>query len=293
MTKAGERLKKVRLEKGLSLEDAHKKTKIKLNILQALEGEGLTDVNPIYLKGFLKIYCNFLGVDSNDFVSDYKEPVAVAQVLKKPEEQKIKTPDKPVQLSRPQKIKLGSGGFKIEKFVVPVLAVLGIVILIFVVSKIISWRRNLAINRQIAAATTTKSEPKKQTVSKKIKVGQSSKQQVSKVSSSKEAAATKTDKIQSSLPVAIKDNSGRISLGIRTKENCWISLRLDGKLIFQRVLEKGRFESWDAKDKIELSLGNGNAVELQVNGQIFSNLGRKNQALKNIVITKEGLSVGK
>ncbi|MBI4707027.1 MAG: DUF4115 domain-containing protein [Candidatus Omnitrophica bacterium] len=290
MIKAGERIKKIRLEKGLSLEDAHKKTKIKINILQALEGEGLTDLNPIYLKGFLKIYCNFLGVDPKDFISDYKEPAA-AVVLKKPDGKKTSIPEKPAQLTRPAKLKVGSGGFKIEKLVVPALVMLGIVALVFFVTKFISWRRNISINQKPAASVSPKIEPKKQPVSKKTKVNEQ-KQRVNKTVSSKTAPA-KTDKSQLNISAAIKDNSGRISLGIRTKENCWISLRIDGKLIFQRVLEKGRFESWDAKDKIELSLGNGNAVELQVNGQIFSNLGRKNQALKNIVITKEGLSVGK
>jgi hypothetical protein len=56
-------------------------------------------------------------------------------------------------------------------------------------------------------------------------------------------------------------------------------------------LKKGRFENWYAKDKIELSLGNAAAVDLEVNGRPISNLGRKGQALKNIVITKEGLMI--
>ena len=62
-------------------------------------------------------------------------------------------------------------------------------------------------------------------------------------------------------------------------------------MVFQRVLERNRFESWQAKEKIEFSLGNAGAVELEINGKIFSNLGRKGQTLKNIIITKEGLTI--
>ena len=60
----GTRLKKLRLEKGISLEEIQKKTKIHPNILRAIEGDAITDLSPIYLKSFLKIYCKFLGVDS-------------------------------------------------------------------------------------------------------------------------------------------------------------------------------------------------------------------------------------
>jgi cytoskeletal protein RodZ len=69
----GERLKKIRQEKGLTLEDLHKKTKVHLNILKAIEGEALTNLSPIYLKGFIKIYCKALGLEPKDYLPDYKE----------------------------------------------------------------------------------------------------------------------------------------------------------------------------------------------------------------------------
>ncbi|MCX5703554.1 MAG: DUF4115 domain-containing protein, partial [Candidatus Omnitrophica bacterium] len=90
-----------------------------------------------------------------------------------------------------------------------------------------------------------------------------------------------------------KEAVSGIRLGVRARENCWISLKVDGHLVFQRVLEKGRFESWQAKDKIEFSLSNAAAVELEVNGQLFSNLGRRGQPRKNILITKEGLNIAR
>ena len=38
---AGEKIKSARLQKGLSLEEVHKKTKIHLNILKAIEEDSL------------------------------------------------------------------------------------------------------------------------------------------------------------------------------------------------------------------------------------------------------------
>ena len=54
METIGAKLKKIRLEKGLTLEEAHKQTKIHLNILKAIEDESLVNFNPVYIKGFLK-----------------------------------------------------------------------------------------------------------------------------------------------------------------------------------------------------------------------------------------------
>ena len=59
------------------------------------------------------------------------------------------------------------------------------------------------------------------------------------------------------------------------------------------MLARGRSETWQAKEKVELSLGDAGAVELQVNDQRFANLGRHGQSLKNIVINKEGLKISR
>ena len=75
MESPGAKLKKIRLERGISLEEVQKKTKIHLNILKAIEGDSLTNLSPVYLKGFLKIYCKSLGLSPQEYLVDYKELV--------------------------------------------------------------------------------------------------------------------------------------------------------------------------------------------------------------------------
>ena len=84
MHEIGEKLKKARLEKGLSLEDVQKKTKIHLNILKAIEGDGLTNLSPVYLRAFIKIYSKFLGFNPQEFVPDQKEGVQSAHQQPEP-----------------------------------------------------------------------------------------------------------------------------------------------------------------------------------------------------------------
>jgi cytoskeletal protein RodZ len=249
MESAGARLKKIRQEKGLSLEEVQKKTKIYLNILKAIEGDSLTDLSPIYLKGFLKIYCKFLGVDPKDYIPDYKE--TQSQPLNV-----IVTKDVKTATGRLDFLK--STGKKNKRIFIFILIIIALSLVLYNLGKVVSSRHKLQLTR----ARPVYFIPKK----------------------AKHAADN---------TVAKKETTSGIKLGIRAHENCWVDLRADGRLIFRRVLEKGRFETWQAKDRIELSLGNAGAVELEVNGQRFLNLGRKRQAIKGIVITKEGLNIGR
>jgi len=88
MESTGSRLKKLRQEKGLSLEEVHKKTKIRLNILKAIEEDNIIGLSPVYIKGFLKIYCKFLGTEPKEYIPGYQEPSGaqklVSSEIKKP-----------------------------------------------------------------------------------------------------------------------------------------------------------------------------------------------------------------
>lgn len=265
MSNIGERIKKIRLEKGLSLEDVHKKTKIHMNILKAIEEDSLVNFSPIYIKGFLKIYCNFLGVDVKDFVSDYKENRPVVQVPQ-PEanpQVSLKNPDASFDFSKI---------LSKAKTAALILAVLFLTILVFRLGKFVFSKVGslLPKHKQTAVLVNPKQERKNIALP-----AQKTREQI------------QTPKVKA-LP-ALSD----IRLGIRAKDDCWMQVKIDSKTIFQNILKRGRFESWKAKDKIELSLGNAGVVELEVNGKLISTLGRRGQALKNIVITKDGLSTSR
>ena len=284
---AGSRLKKIRLEKGLSLEDIQKKTKINLNILRAIEGDSVSGLSPIYLKGFLKIYCNCLNLDPADFIADYKEahkektpevkdakiggtqPAYVKETLAKEEEGFFK----------PEVTKLGLGGVfnKLKPFLVLIIIFAIVFVTLFNLGKFVASRRRLARTGKKTISTL----PKQAGASLKER---RAKGKVPLTTQDQRVAGIRSEKAQ-------RVNPSVITLVIKVRENCWLSLKADGQVMFQSVLEKGRSESWQAKEKIELSVGNAGAVELQVNGQLFYNIGRRGQRLNNILITKAGLSI--
>lgn len=249
MESTGARLKNLRLEKGISLDEVHKKTKVHLSILRAIEEDSLMNFSPVYIRGFLKIYCKFLGVDPKEFIADYKEPQGAAYHAPANEKK-----------STASFLKNVPGYFRFIN--IRIAKKVLIVVLIFILSSIVLFK----LGKFIVS--------RRSTISKKI----------SAVRSINIAKKQEFANLQKITPLSV------ITLGIHAKEDCWIYLKADGRSVFQGILNKGRRESWKAKEKIELSLGNAGAVELEVNGQVFKNLGRRGQARKNIVITKEGLN---
>lgn len=72
MESIGQILREARHAKMASLEDAARATKIKIDILEKLEADQFDQlVAAMYTKGFLKLYAEYLGLDSQAIVDSY------------------------------------------------------------------------------------------------------------------------------------------------------------------------------------------------------------------------------
>jgi len=283
METIGARLKKIRLEKGQSIEEVHKKTKIHLNILKAIEEDSLVNFSPVYIKGFLKIYCKFLEVDPKDFIPDYKEVKTLVKPVERKEEKHFAEPKiSPAEKEKKRLPRISAVAPKFDffrffagkiKIVFPVMIIIVILFGFLKLGKLFLSKEKHPRKAKKSTATNLLI-PK---LEKKIYT-----EKVQKPEEPVSAAYPKSTE-EAAVPAKVR-------LGIRAKEDCWMQVKKDGKVIFQNVLKKGRFENWLADKKIELSLGNAGAVELEINGRIIPNLGRRGQSMKNILITREGLS---
>lgn len=72
MQSVGEKLRKAREEKGLSLDDVYRQTRIHLRVLEALEQDRAHNfLSFIYIKGFLRTYARYLKLDGEGLVREY------------------------------------------------------------------------------------------------------------------------------------------------------------------------------------------------------------------------------
>lgn len=253
MDSIGAKLRQARKAKNLTLEDVYQKTKIHLNTLKALEEDNFKSIGPSYVKGFLRLYAKFLGLNSNEIMGLYENNFPLEP---KPQASKQEDKDSP-KTSFPD-IKLKSS--------FPVLAfkVLVVVVIFIVIAGLITFALK-KIKKQ--------ARPK-------------AKKSITFVPVSKKNASTKT-----SLSTPAQKIPSKINLVLRAKEDTWVQVSIDNHIVFRNVLKRAQVEAWVAKERAELSIGNAGGLDLEVNGKIISPLGRRGQVIKHIQITRESINI--
>jgi cytoskeleton protein RodZ len=283
MEKTGERLKNIRLEKGISLEEVHKRTRVHLSILRAIEDDDFINLNPVYVKGFIKLYCQFLGVNPADFIKEHREPLVTVTASD--------TEDKAVTFLRPPPPRSFAVDFKLISFFVGVIAAVFLLIaLLRFIGGQMSRMRADARKPVAAAQQQKKKRAVKPAAKPALKQAPQPRQQAVAPAAK---PATNAVKPATGAGSSAAEKGTPIRVGIHAKEDCWLQVKVDGKTVFQSVLARGRLESWQAQEKIELSLGSAGGVELEINGSRIPPLGRKGQVLRNVRINRDGLQVGK
>lgn len=250
----GALLKNTREKKGLSLDAAHKATKIPKDILSDIEEDKISTLNPVYLKGYLKIYSRYLELDAAQVSCAYKAVL--------PKEEKVPSADMIYQRKEKKPFPLVRFDFTIVLNIIVALslAFTAVVFLRYVIKK------KKAAPAKVAPLTKKQNQKISSPVNKVVKPAEVLRAQ-------KEVASTPSDSVR---------------LAIQAKENTYLQVTVDGSTMFKQVLRKGQTESWQARDKIELSIANAAAVQLELNGKILPPLGRKNQPIKNMVINRDG-----
>jgi transcriptional regulator with XRE-family HTH domain len=240
----GKILKQTRLEKNLSLEDIHRKTKIPLKFLQTIEEDEIPDMDAIYVRGLIKIYCNFLGLNYREILEKF--PI---ETKKEPQKESI--------LFSSSKVR-----FKIYR-----ISSKNTIIIIFIIVGII-FISNLFKNMTKKPAPILKEMNKH---APQVTLPQTLESPKEKISPSV--------------------SNQMIRIRLYAKQDCWVKAIVDGRVVFQSILKKGRFQAWEAKESLELSLGNAGGVELYINEKPFSTLGKSGQVIRKILINQEGLKV--
>lgn len=228
----GQRLNRIRQEKGLTLEEVSKNTRIHSRVLNAIEEDRIESAtNLFYARAFVKRYAHFLGAEGDELVAQFLSGA--------------KKPTKQIFILEGEK----------EKEWVDILKLLKILSIIFFSAIFLLYSFS-------AVRSFVRKKNLARPVSKKVE-----KQKIEN-----KAAA-------------------ELTLTVSSKEDSWLQLKRDGKIIFKGVLAKGKKESWKAKAKFELWVGNAGGIELSLNGKELGSPGKKGEIIKNIVITKEGMKI--
>ena len=233
----GTLLREARLAKHLSLADAEKATSIRARYLEAIEKDEYEKTpGEVFLKGMLRNYGNFLGLDGLELVHMYKASAAgkAKDAVKSAGIREVDKVKLNIQLKNPRDV--GSGTGKLELPKLPSFdmrqALAGVAVLLvlaggyFAIPKAIDYFQNRPKN--VAVAVVDK----------------------------KEEPAAK--------PAVVWD---KVQVNLEATGDCWLEAQAEGKEIFAGMLRAKDKKTFEAKEKLIIKYGNIGVVKIVFNGE--------------------------
>ncbi len=245
----GDILRRERERQNLSIKDIEQATSIRALYIEAIE-KSENDKLPgeVYTKGFIKNYANFLKLDSESLVRQYRDEISPVPVVSVPEGQegegaaqaseqssesaKTEKVMKAPRSTRPaQPFEEGNRNSMMAAAAVLVLALVGGLYYYF-----------SGVNGGELAVT-----PTEQT-------------QVVEQTAKPEAQPTATNVASAAAP------TDGVNLEAKFNDRCWTKVTVDGVVAYEGTAEQGESLTWKANDRIDVTAGNAGAIEFVENG---------------------------
>jgi cytoskeleton protein RodZ len=260
MGTAGDLLRNARQAKSLSLEQAEQATRIRVKLLEALEqGDYAQLPAPVFVKGFLRNYAQFLELNPEEVLRAYREEAGEATQTFTPK-----------ALSEP----LESGRSP--------LASLALILLLVILIAVAAWwsyrqgwvRVPTVATRSVTGVPPTATAPRNATPTE------------AKTTATLTIAPTSTESARVAVSTATATNppaSSTPTLGntitmtgihveLQFTARAWLRVYSDGQRVFEGFAEKGTTQAWDATKQLYIHCGYGSGVRASVNGRDYGPL---------------------
>ena len=263
-------LKRVRVEKNISLEEIAEATKIRVKYLQAIEDEQF-DLLPgaVYAKGFVNTYIRYLGI------GDWPEVMDIMQSTPRTVLAPIAAEEAPVESA--QHLSRSAGRAKLEdkpitskKYLILGISVVAILALI-AVQVIYSRQQPPDEDSVVIPPQTSQVADNEQTDQMDTENIEGNDQTLPDNNSEPEEVYTGLN-----LQLQI------IDLTPSTVDKCWTTVSADGQSVFTETLNEGALKTVTADQNIHIKVGNGGVCKLTLNGQDLGGMGEKGQVVEKI-----------
>jgi cytoskeleton protein RodZ len=245
----GEMLKKAREVKKVTLEEAAAETSIRKLYLQAVETDDFTQIpGDVYVKGILRTYGNYLGLDGAALVEEYKirakgmaPEAAVSESIRVVDEVKVSPTFKPNNEEEFSQNK--STVFTALFVLILLLIAAGGYYFFFMNNGNSSNVKANVPSGQTSSVNPVKPAPAKPAVPPAVK--------------------PQTPKPAATEPVV----KGQVNISLKCNGNCWIQVNEGNKELFQGNLNKNEVQKFTSKSGLTIVYGNIKDMDITVNGQ--------------------------
>jgi cytoskeleton protein RodZ len=279
MTFIGERLRRERLQKRLSLEKISLETKIGVRLLEAIEAEQFEKLpGGVFRRSFVLQYARALGVDPDEIAGELQQLSQFDEVPATPAPQMHAAGEDREGFGFQLRGDLSGVG---RSTLGSLIAAIGVML---ACALIYSWWQTPreAHNSKVAIAST---EPPKQTAPA----------QAPAVVPPEPAPAP--DPVPVAVPaqpppavVAAAASNAALRVGLSADEKTWISISSDGKNVFSNSLEPHETKLVEASAKVRLLVGNAGGVEISLNGKPIGPIGPRGQ-VRIVELTPAGFQI--
>ena len=265
-------LKRCREYHGISLEEAEESTKIGANYLKALEDDQVSQFSSLaYLKGFLRIYATYLGLNPDDMIRLYEK-------LYSSKSGKIDTSSPTTAGDQKPRKK-----FPLQKLALPAI----ILVMILITAAIINHSPSTPARQNQPAPSTTPiaATPTQQTHSSArhadpAKITDKTVDDYKNVDTSPPA---RNEKQKTS-----SESSNGFVVRLKVTQSGTLTVTIDGSTSQDYDLVVGDSIEWKADRTISLELSNAGGVEAELNGRQLKPFGQSGKPA-TVVLDPEGI----
>jgi cytoskeleton protein RodZ len=260
----GPLLEKKRLEKGLSLKEAEQATKIRTRYLKGLEREDPTALpDPVYARGFLKTYANFLGLDGEQLSREFRDHRA-------PRRERYLDYERPQRGEFDQPIINPGGVDDAERRRISGATILTIVLAVLVLAVVIGALYYVGSR---STGNIPNNAPEEELVVEQEAEDDSSWEEPAAGPESKTGAEDRADD-------ASNEGSEAVQVTVRVVGvPTGLTVLTDGTVASDQFAQPGFSQTFEARRTITISTANAGAVEVEVDGQNKGRLGQLGKPL--------------
>jgi cytoskeleton protein RodZ len=260
MESIGDYLKRERDLRNITLEEVANATKINIGILKTIE-EGQTERFPaeVFVRGFIRCYAQYIGLDPNDVLLRYHP--------------QVKTPGHQEEVSpppeKPEK-KIGPFFSRHRKLLGMSISIISAVFLLSLVVNI-GKKEQKPLSKSHAPAHPRPVEANRV-------VGQAKTYTPEQTNvPAPQAKAQEAPQLQNNTPRRIYEKQHELRAIF--KENTWVQALIDGQNRQEYSFKAGETISWTMDNKIRLLIGNAGGVDLYLDGEQLKSLGNSGQVV--------------
>lgn len=254
----GDILRREREKQGRTIADVEQGTSIRALYIEHIERGNVAELpGMVYAKGFVRNYAKFLGLNAENLVQQFAEENGSASPSSAPEPE-TSAPTRRISLSNVgdeslSNISIGTPSASYAGIFGKLAA--GIIVLVVLVgggAAVISAINSPA--RETAATPPVKTEQP-----------------------APAPAAAEADASDATRAAAAADG---VRVSVTLTERCWTEVTVDGKSVFEGIIEKGKTENWQGKESVVVRAGNAGALDVACNGKKLGKFGDNGEVVE-------------